>query len=376
MGSTKIEGAEPVDPLQIESITFSNFKALVNTTLPLGRFTLIVGPNGSGKSTALQGIALLARLMPEADEVSWLQSVMPARDDETRAVLLQSVQTASLSAVSPDDQGLPQLALAWKMEIPAFRSWLCWRRDANRAVEHSDVFGSLVSAGTADRLNSFLSGMRVFSLDASWIAHPVDSNPQAELGPKGQGLAGVITRLRDEVPERFEALNVELQAWLPEFNRILFETMQNGQRGIRLRTEIAGHSIPASQLSQGTLLSLAMLTLAYLPNPPSLIGLEEPDRGIHPWLLRDVRDALYRLAYPEGFGESRPPVQVIATTQSPYFLDLFRDHPEEVVITEKRGLAAEFIPLSSHGHIEEILAEGSLGDIWYTGVLGGVPSQS
>ena len=96
----------------------------------------------------------------------------------------------------------------------------------------------------------------------------------------------------------------------------------------RLRTaDNGGHSIPASDLSHGTLLALAMLTLAYLPNPPSLIGLEEPDRGIHPRLLRDIRDALYRLAYPESFGESRPPVQVIATTQLPHFLDQFSDHP-------------------------------------------------
>src|SRR5574337_841079 len=42
--------------MMIESIEFRNFKALRNTTLPLGRFTLLVGPNGSGKSTALQAI--------------------------------------------------------------------------------------------------------------------------------------------------------------------------------------------------------------------------------------------------------------------------------------------------------------------------------
>jgi predicted ATPase len=69
-------------------------------------------------------------------------------------------------------------------------------------------------------------------------------------------------------------------------------------------------------------LALAMLTLAYLPTPPSLIALEEPDHGIHPRLLRDLRDALYRLSYPESCGESRPPVQVIVTSHSPYLLDL------------------------------------------------------
>jgi predicted ATPase len=119
-----------------------------------------------------------------------------------------------------------------------------------------------------------------------------------------------------------------------------------------------------------------MLTLAYLPNPPSLIGLEEPDRGIHPRLLRDVRDALYRLAYPDSFGETRPPVQVIATTQSPYFLDQFSEHPEEIVIAEKKGLEAEFHPLIEHGHIDEILGGAPLGDVWYSGVLGGVPTRS
>ena len=40
----------------IKSVHFKNFKALIDATLPLSRFTLIVGPNGSGKSTAMQGL--------------------------------------------------------------------------------------------------------------------------------------------------------------------------------------------------------------------------------------------------------------------------------------------------------------------------------
>ncbi len=83
-----------------------------------------------------------------------------------------------------------------------------------------------------------------------------------------------------------------------------------------------GHAIPAQDLSQGTLFALAILTLAHIPEPRPIVCFEEPDRGIHPRLLREVRDALYRLSYPGKFGEDRAPVQVIATTHSPYFLDL------------------------------------------------------
>jgi len=103
--------------------------------------------------------------------------------------------------------------------------------------------------------------------------------------------------------------------------------------------------IKAHDVSQGSLIALAMLTLAYLPDPPPLVCLEEPGHSMHLRLLRDVRDVIYRLAYPESFGEKCAPVQVIATTHNPYLLDLFREHPEEIVIAEKLGLEAKFARL-------------------------------
>ncbi len=127
-------------------------------------------------------------------------------------------------------------------------------------------------------------------------------------------LAVVLDQLRDAYPERFEALNQELGKWLPEFDRVLFDTPAPGQRSFALRTRAGGYKIAAHQLSDGTLMALAILTLAYLPVPPSIVCLEEPDHGIHPRLLRDVQDAIYRLCYPEKLGEKRAPVQVIATT--------------------------------------------------------------
>ena len=195
------------------------------------------------------------------------------------------------------------------------------------------------------------------------------------MDPHGSYLGGVVERLRDRNPERFEALNAELGRWLPEFDRFLFDVPSVNQKVFFLRTRDGHHPIPAADLSQGTLFALAMLTLAYLPDPPSLIGLEEPDHGIHPRLLRRVQDALYRLCYPENFGEKREPVQVVATTHSPYFLDLFKDHPEEIVIAHKLEREARFERLSDQPNIEEILSGAPLGDVWYSGILGGVPVE-
>jgi len=105
-----------------------------------------------------------------------------------------------------------------------------------------------------------------------------------------------------------------------------------------------------------------------------MICIEEPDRGIHPRLYREIRDALYRLSYPEQFGLDRPPVQVLITSHSPYMLDLHRDHPEEVVIAEKVGSEGTFSRLADREDLEDLLGEATLGEIWYSGVLGGVPA--
>ncbi len=77
-----------------------------------------------------------------------------------------------------------------------------------------------------------------------------------------------------------------------------------------------------------------------------------------------MRDIPYRLDYPERAGEKRPPIQGRATPQSPYFLDLFKEHPEEIVIAQKEGIEAHFKTLIEQEDIKKILADAPLGEIW------------
>lgn len=336
----------------LESIHFQNFRVLRDTVLPLTRFTLIVGPNGSGKSTAIQALEVAAG-RKSLDRNGAASAGLP--DSAEVKVTLQCE------------------AADWRAEASVL--WTIQRR-RGLAIKHTHAGPTLADWPEVERsLRQKIEALRSYSLNADAVAAQVHLAPRMELTNTGGGLAGVLDRLRDEAPERFEALNAELARWLPEFDRILFATPAGGERLFLLRTSNQRHPIPATDLSQGTVLSLAMLTLAYLPTPPSIICLEEPDRGIHPRLLRDVRDALYRLSFPEDYGEDREPVQVIATTHSPYLLDLFRDHPEQIVIAEKTGTEARFQRLSDRPDVEEILHDTPLGEAWYSGVLGGVPVE-
>lgn len=321
----------------LEWIEFKNFKALRNARLPLSCFTLIVGANGSGKSTALNAVLALAN--PNKWKGQQLRTAgVPGYEDVT-------------------------LRARWQTQVdrPAEEVIVGW---------NTTNFGRYMPPAVRPVA---LDRCRLFALDSEAVGQPVQLQPNIELERNGQNLAGVLDRLRDEAPERFEALNQELKRWIPEFDRVLFETPSQGARSIALRTRESAYMIKATDLSQGTLIALALLTIAYLPKPPAIVCLEEPDHGLHPRLLRDVKDALYRLAYPEGAKENREPVQVIATTHNPYFLDLFREHPEEIVIAEKVGLEGRFSRLSDRPDLDEILGDAPLSEVWYSGVLGGVP---
>ncbi|HYH86994.1 MAG TPA: AAA family ATPase [Pyrinomonadaceae bacterium] len=335
----------------IKSVHFKNFKALIDTTLPLNRFTLIVGPNGSGKSTAMQGLHMAGN---------------------THAFHFLDVVTASLRDV---DDITVEIRVNWDISDSVVFSNSGWECEDGKFKNFGPDFNvGQLHGRVITNFREALTSFQIYSFDAQKLALPVELFPNATLYADGSNLAGVLESLRDKEPESFEALNEELGRWLPEFDRVLFDTPKKGYKSLLLRTR-SGHRIEASDLSHGTLFALAFLTLAYLPNPPSILCFEEPERGIHPRLLREVRDAIYRLCYPEDHGEKRDPVQVIATTHSPYFLDLYKDHPEEIVIAHKDEKGVHFERLSDKPNIDEFLQDAPLGEVWYSGILGGVPNQ-
>jgi len=331
----------------IESIEFKNFKVLRDAKLPLSRCTVLIGPNGTGKTTVLQ--ALQAVREPARYPFAAVRSYLPLGEEVEVCV----------------NFGPPHLGVHFVAEWYRAKGTQLGLR-FSRGVEECPE-GPALQRGV--RRN------RVFAFEGRAIARPAAVAANIELGENGANLAAVLDDIRDTDAERFTAINCALGQWLPEFKSILFAKPEQGSKSLMLQTRKEGVSVPDNDLSQGTLIALAMLTLAYLPKPPALIGIEEPDRGVHPRLLRLVQDAIYRLCYPESCGEKREPVQVIVTTHSPYFLDLFKDRPEEVVIANRVGMEAKFVRLSDHPNIEEILSGAPLGEIWYSGILGGVPSE-
>jgi predicted ATPase len=327
----------------IASVAFRNFKALRNASVKLGRFNLVVGPSGSGKTSLIESLLhlrTLSKLDPiDANSLPVANSVQPdltfrfAEPHENLEVRLGCV----------DDVGCDALHVS----PPEAPNW--------------------------PEVRAELSLIRSFAFDHTAMAQSALREDGNELTSNGSNLAAVLWHMAAHSAAAFNSVSNEFVRLFPEFSRLEVQPRTNNAVAIACPLADGRGVVEGTSMSQGLLYTLGILTLSYLPNLPTVVCIEEVDRGIHPRMLREIRDALYRLSYPVDFSLQRSPVQVIATAHSPYLLDLFREHPEEVIITQKHGTAANFERLSDRADLPYLLKEGSLGDLWYSGILGGVP---
>lgn len=334
----------------IASVAFQRFKALRNTQVALAPFNLVIGPNGSGKTSLIQALLRLRTL-----------ARLPLR-----------------GAVPDTEREIPEgaeITFAFAAPYDGLELVMSCVHDAQCDLLQVVPLPTGEGSDNWPGLRAEVLRIRSYELDHRTMLAPVPAREGAELSVSGSNLAAVVATMQERATAEFTEMRADFVRVLPEFDDIVCAPRPDGTIELGLKLTGDGERVTAENLSEGTLHALAMFVLAYDPTPPSIICIEDIDHGIHPRLLRDVRDALYRLSYPQSCGSTRPPVQVIATTHSPYLLDLFREHPEEIVVSDKHGTVATFTRLADRGDLGELLTEGSLGDMWYAGLLGGVPER-
>ncbi|SDR65561.1 AAA family ATPase [Opitutus sp. GAS368] len=334
----------------IAAVHFRNFKALRSAAVRLEPFNLFIGPNGSGKTSLIQALLRLRTLagLPVVHGHD-LQGQKPA-GPQIEFHFVPPFQNVRVTLGCTSDELVCNLLV----------------------VDHPP---GIAGEGQWAELRTKLQGIRAYLFDHYAMAVPAKRSDGAELASNAGNLAAVLALRREQASVALKALEEDFCRILPEFGGLDFRDAGDGRVELVARLAGGDERIAADSLSQGTLYLLATLTLAHTPAPPTVVCLEEADRGVHPRMLREVRDALYRLSYPKDAGMERVPVQVVTTTHSPYLLDLFKEHPDEVVLASKSGNAATFMRLSERTDLLDLMKETHLGDLWYSGILGGVPGE-
>jgi predicted ATPase len=127
------------------------------------------------------------------------------------------------------------------------------------------------------------------------------------------------------------------------------------------------------EVSDGSVLLLAFLLIQYQSVPVEILTVEEPERGLHPYLVGALIGLLRQLATGK-LGPRR--IQVILATHSADLLEFAE--PNEVRFISRRAsdgaTQVELAPMNTDEWANAVKEyQGSLGGLWLSGSLGGVP---
>lgn len=404
-------------PGRLLELHVENFRSLRDVTVPLGPLTVLVGPNGAGKSNVLKVFDFLADiirtdLQPALDSRGGFDEVAfwgGSKPPTTLRIHLKATWTTNSTLNAPDEYGLTirrrslrsrqagerssfyalsrEESFAFKRRQGRGRRITIKGEEARildvRAGESKDSgsFGirrlssglsTLPRLGPADggdevtRVADRLSSFRVFDVDVAAARRPVrlHGTEFAPLAPDAENLAEFLIHLRGR-EEVWDNLVADARAVLPQLQHIEFESVGGAadqvtvvlcERGLRRVT-------PLADASYGTVRLLGLLALLYDPNPPAFTCIEEIDHGLHPQALELVVQRLR---------EAAERTQFIVATHSPALVNRLR--PEEFVVCDRDDDGASIIPALTVDEVRAIVEESGeqpLGELWFSGVLGG-----
>jgi len=179
---------------------------------------------------------------------------------------------------------------------------------------------------------------------------------------EGENISSVLHTFQSEWGENFAEVEELLKTAVPELERLLTPLTEEGQTYLAVEEQGLSLRIPSWAMSDGTLRLLGQLSAILSPDPPALACFEEPENCIHPGLLQLVVDV---------FKSASRKTQILVTTHSPELLN-FLD-AENLMIVEKKDGKTQCREAKDVAGVKEALKTIGLGELWYSGHLGGVP---
>ena len=117
----------------------------------------------------------------------------------------------------------------------------------------------------------------------------------------------------------------------------------------------------ANDLSDGTIRFICLTTLLLQPNPPTMILIDKPELGLHPFAL-NLLASLFRIASKK--------TQIIASTQSSTFADFFE--AKDIMVVDRVDNATTIKRIDDK-QLQEWLKDYSIGELLQKNLLGGNP---
>lgn len=328
------------DSVFLTRVVLRNYKSIAACDVKLGPLNYLIGANGSGKSNFLDALHLVRDALSGSldnalnerggvSEVRRRSSGHPTHFGIRLEFRLRSGQAGhyafnigALPGRSHEVQ-TEECVVGGIGKGPFFRL----ERGTVKATSETtfpavttDRLGLVSASGSPAFRPVFdaLTAMGFYNLNPKLIRELQKPQDGRLLKPAGENIVSVIGRLERTSPRILETIQEYLQTVVPTVHGVAREQI-GPMETLEFRQDMAGSKHPwkfrAQNMSDGTLRALGVLTALFqghAADPPSLIGIEEPETALHPAAAGALREAL---------GRASENTQVIVTSHSPDLLD-------------------------------------------------------
>lgn len=189
-----------------------------------------------------------------------------------------------------------------------------------------------------------LASIRVYYVEPTRMRGEVSDVRAEDPGPHGEALASFYYWLEKKHDVRYKNLIHNLAGLVPGLKTIDVVEGSEGFLELWVEEETRGR-FHAAMVSEGTLRLLCLLGIAATPHPPAVVGYEEPENGVNPARLAEIRKIFEQAA------SRNDASQFFMTTHSIEVLDLFDGVPNVIRLRSEQDdqgshyLTEEELPL-------------------------------
>jgi len=366
---------------RLDHITIKGFRSFAHVEkLRLNDVNVLIGANGSGKGNFVEAFAFLRAIRQEnlqrfVAQAGGADRLLHYGASHTREMTLRVSLNGEndqyeIVLLATDNDGLrpiSEIAYYWpdKEEHPT-----PYEEDLTSGGVEAEIGNEYLRPPVAQVVRKCLDSWVKYQFDDTTRTSPIrltaDVNDNRRLRTDGSNLAAFLYLLREKHRDSLDVIQGTVQLVAPFFDSFILEPDALNESKIRLQWRHRGSDayFDAASLSDGTLRFIALSTLFLQPPDlrPSIILLDEPELGLHPYAIA-ILSAIIKSVSAD--------TQVLLATQSSTLLDHFE--PDDVLVAERFDGSTRLKRLDAD-RLESWLRRYSLGQLWEKNELGGRPS--
>ncbi len=367
---------------KLKSICLRGYKSFRDAEVKFGDITVLLGANGAGKSNLVSFFRMLNFLSTGALQeyigrsggsdsllhygrrmTTQMQAEIEFKgDSSTTRYIIRLADAAPDTLIFTDERVVFQ-----RENYPQPQDILLGAGHKESQLKEKDQAGDQ----TCKVLLGMLSRCRSYQFHDTSSAASIRKSGYIEnagyLRSDAGNLAAYLCALQKTHPDCYERIVDTIRLVFPSFGDFVLEPSPTNENYILLNWQEKRHPdylFGPHQLSDGTLRFIAMTTLLLQPTEkmPTVIMLDEPELGLHPYAISVFAGMVKSVA---------TKTQVILATQSTRLVDEFE--PEQIAVLElEEELGTQCKRLDSK-KLSEWLEDYSLSELWEKNIFGGRP---